>query len=93
MTRTLSVDGIKEVIANGRSSSMHAISNSTDYTHTRIVGYAHSLEDANLFAAAPELLGAMKNLIDVWITAESLEAMRHAIAYGTSAVDKAETRT
>lgn len=55
MTSNLIVDGTKEVIANGVASSMHAISKETDYTHTRIVGYAVTLEDAHLFAAAGDL--------------------------------------
>lgn len=55
MTRNLIVDGTKEVIANGRAMTMHAISKPTDYTHQRIVGYAVTLEDAHLFAAAEEM--------------------------------------
>lgn len=58
MTRTLIVDGTKEIIANGVSLRAHAISNSTDYTHQRIVGYAVTLEDAALFAAAEAMRDA-----------------------------------
>lgn len=48
--------------------------------------------NARLIIAAPVLLGALRNLIAVWTETESLEGMRHAIAYGTMAIDKAEGR-
>jgi len=64
MTRSLIVDGTKEVIANGRPSVMHAISKPTDYTHQRIVGYAVTLEDAHLFAAAEEMREALSALVE-----------------------------
>jgi hypothetical protein len=86
MTRSLIVDGTKEVIANGRSVTMHAISKPTDYTHTRIVGYAVSLEDAQLFAAAEKLREACKAALVV----TEAEGARATSALVRSALSKSE---
>lgn len=106
MTRNLIVDGTKEIIANGVSLRAHAISNSTDYTHQRIVGYAVTLEDAHLFAAAVESNEANKQVLasieeeynftptvgDDWIYDTIGSAMGKAYCAARAAILKSEVR-
>lgn len=94
MTRNLIVDGTKEIIANGRAVTMHAISNATDYTHTRIVGYAVTEEDAALFAAAPALRASAKVLasLEAEDGGRRFPAKEDCVA-ARAAISKSEIRT
>lgn len=63
--KTLAVDGTREVIAEGRPVKLHAIIRERDFTHNRVAGFATSLELAVVLAAAPELLEALEEIIDL----------------------------
>jgi len=91
MTRSLIVDGTKEVIANGRAITMHAISKPTDYTHQRIVGYAVTVEDAHLFAAAEEMRDGCKALVDA-VGRKPTISVDEADDIARAALSKSETR-
>lgn len=62
-TKTFAVDGMRDVIADGRSTEMHAIIRQRDFTANRIAGYAHDLADARLWAASADLLSTCQVML------------------------------
>lgn len=83
------VDGEAIVTNQGHTESVHEIRNE----HGLTVGYIHETDDSRLVAAAPELLGALKELVRVgtvgWPHREKAEAVRAA----ETAIAKAEGTT
>lgn len=62
-TKTFSVDGTRVLLLPSGPMLVHAIVRERDFTHNRLAGFAHTMEDAHLWAASADLLEAAEDIV------------------------------
>lgn len=63
-TKTFSVDGTRVLLLPSGPMVVHAIVRERDFTHNRLAGFAHTMEDAHLWAASADMLEALEAMLE-----------------------------
>lgn len=89
-TKTFSVDGTRVLLLPAGPMLVHAIVRERDFTHNRLAGFAHTMEDAHLWAASADLLGVLEEALRYLNANDVGSAVTILHAQGRRAIAKAK---
>lgn len=86
-TKTFSVDGTRTLLLPSGPMLVHAIVRERDFTHNRLAGFAHTMEDAHLWAASADLLEALE------LSLRNVESMINMLPFDADPVEEKSLET